>query len=84
LSLDEEKINKMKEFYKENIYPNKNEHVSTLIKLDNLTNSLESRFEKNIYFGGELLDISGYCGGYNLSMCLASALIIFTNIIKED
>lgn len=37
LSLDEEKINKMKEFYKENIYPNKNEYVSTLIKLDNLT-----------------------------------------------
>ena len=37
LSLDEEKINKMKEFYKENIFPNKNEFVSTLIKLDNLT-----------------------------------------------
>ena len=37
LSLDEEKINKMKEFYKENIYPNKNEFVSTLIKLDNVT-----------------------------------------------
>lgn len=37
LSLDEEKIAKMKEFYKENIYPNKNEFVSTLIKLDNLT-----------------------------------------------
>jgi predicted flavoprotein YhiN len=54
------------------------------IKLDNLTNSLESKFEENIYFGGELLDISGYCGGYNLSMCLASALIIFKNITKED
>jgi len=37
LSLDNDKINKMKEFYKENIYPNKNEFVSTLIKLDNLT-----------------------------------------------
>lgn len=37
LSLDEERINKMKEFYKENIFPNKNEYVSTLIKLDNLT-----------------------------------------------
>jgi len=37
LSLDEAKIAKMKEFYKENIYPNKNEHVSTLIKTDNLT-----------------------------------------------
>ena len=34
---DEEKINKMKEFYKENIYPNKNEFVSTLIKLDNVS-----------------------------------------------
>ena len=54
------------------------------VKLDNLTDSLESKFEKNIYFGGELLDISGYCGGYNLSMCLASALIIFKNITKED
>jgi predicted Rossmann fold flavoprotein len=54
------------------------------IKLDNLTNSLESKFEENIYFGGELLDISGYCGGYNLSMCLASALIILKNITKED
>lgn len=37
LSLNEEKITKMKEFYKENIYPNKNEFVSTLIKLDNIT-----------------------------------------------
>ena len=37
LSLDEEKISKIKDFYKENIYPNKNEFVSTLIKLDNLT-----------------------------------------------
>ena len=37
LSLDDEKITKLKEFYKENIYPNNNEYVSTLIKLDNLT-----------------------------------------------
>lgn len=37
LTLDEEKINKMKDFYKENIYPNKNEYVSTLIKLEHLT-----------------------------------------------
>ena len=37
LSLNDEKINKMKEFYKENIFPNSNEYVSALIKLDNLT-----------------------------------------------
>ena len=53
------------------------------IELDNLTKDLESKKEPNIYFGGELIDISGYCGGYNLSMCLASALIIYKKIIKE-
>lgn len=37
LSLNDEKIAKMKEFYMDNIYPNKNEFVSTLIKLDHLT-----------------------------------------------
>ena len=53
------------------------------IALSNLKETLESKIEKNIYFGGELIDISGYCGGYNLSMCLASALIIFKSILKE-
>lgn len=37
LSLNDEKINKMKEFYKENIFPNSNEYVAALIKLSNLT-----------------------------------------------
>lgn len=40
LSLTEEKIGKMKEFYKENIYPNKNEFISTLIKLEDVTISI--------------------------------------------
>ena len=37
LTLDEEKISKMKEFYKEDIYPSKSEYISTLIKLEHLT-----------------------------------------------
>jgi len=37
LSLDEDKILKMKEFYKENIYPSKSEYISTLIKLDDVS-----------------------------------------------
>lgn len=37
LSLDEEKIAKMKEFYEDNIFPSKSEFISTLIKLDNVT-----------------------------------------------
>ena len=37
LTLDEEKISKMKDFYKENIFPSKGEYISTLIKLDDVT-----------------------------------------------
>lgn len=37
LSLDDEKILKMKEFYKENIFPSKSEYISTLIKLEDVT-----------------------------------------------
>ena len=50
---------------------------------ENLTQHLESKFEPNVYFGGELLNIVGYCGGYNLSMCLASAIIIGKSIIGK-
>lgn len=37
LTLDEEKLTKMKEFYKENIFPSKSEYISTLIKLEHVT-----------------------------------------------
>ena len=37
LSLDNDKIAKMKDFYKENIFPSKSEYISTLIKLDDVT-----------------------------------------------
>lgn len=50
------------------------------ISLSNLDDHLESKIEKGISFAGELLDISGYCGGYNLSMCLMSALLIFEGL----
>ncbi len=29
--------------------------------------SLESKLEKNLYFTGEILDVSGICGGFNLA-----------------
>ena len=37
LSLDDEKISKMKEFYKENIFPKKSEFISTFIKLPDVS-----------------------------------------------
>ena len=43
----------------------------------------ESRHEKGIYFAGEILNIDGFCGGYNLSWALLSALLIAENF-KTD
>ena len=35
-------------------------------------NTLESRFVPGLYFAGEILDVDGMCGGYNLQWAWAS------------
>ncbi len=37
--------------------------------------TLESKFAKHIYFAGEILDVDGICGGYNLHFAWASGYI---------
>lgn len=37
--------------------------------------TLESRFAKNVYFAGEILDVDGICGGYNLHFAWATGRI---------
>ena len=37
---------------------------------------LESTKEKGLFFAGEVLDLDGLCGGYNLTWALLSALIV--------
>ena len=44
------------------------------VDIDEVRHSLESKREKNVYFVGEMLDVDGICGGYNLSFALASSL----------
>ncbi len=39
------------------------------------TESLESKFAKNIFFTGEILDVDGICGGYNLHFAWATGHI---------
>jgi len=38
--------------------------------------TLESRKEPGVYFTGEVLDVDGFCGGFNLTWALLSALIV--------
>ena len=44
------------------------------IKIDEVKDNLESKKEKGVYLLGELLDVDGPCGGYNLTWAFASAL----------
>ena len=43
------------------------------VSIEEVTNNLESKKEKGLYFVGELLDVDGMCGGYNLMFAFASA-----------
>lgn len=42
-------------------------------------NTMESKKQKNLYLTGELLDVDGECGGYNLSFAWLSGIIAGTN-----
>ena len=46
------------------------------ICVDEIDENMMSKRENNVYFIGELLDIDGPCGGYNLTWAFASALRI--------
>ena len=43
------------------------------IMINQVNDSLESKKEKGLYFAGEILDVDGMCGGYNLMFAFASA-----------
>jgi predicted Rossmann fold flavoprotein len=45
--------------------------------------TMESQKQTNLYFTGEVLDIDGDCGGYNLHFAWASGYIAAKDIIKK-
>jgi predicted Rossmann fold flavoprotein len=58
-------------------YPFSNSQVTVGgVDLSEVDNTLTSLKEKGVRFVGEILDIDGFCGGFNLSWALLSALII--------
>lgn len=44
------------------------------------TNTFESQIVKNLYFAGEIIDINGDCGGYNLTFAWISGIKVGENI----
>lgn len=51
------------------------------VSLNNINEKMCSNLEKNVYFSGEILDIDGLCGGYNLMLAFASAHRVASSIL---
>lgn len=45
--------------------------------------TMESKLVKGLYFTGEIIDVNGICGGYNLQWAWASAHVCAAAILKE-
>lgn len=49
------------------------------LDINEIDNFFQSKKEQGIYFGGEVLDIDGLCGGYNLKWALVNAHYLVEN-----
>ena len=50
------------------------------VSLKDITSGLQSKKENEVFFTGEVLDIDGMCGGYNLMFAFASAETVAKSI----
>ena len=50
------------------------------ILLENLTDALQYKYVNNLFFTGEIIDVDGICGGYNLQWAWTSGKIVGENI----
>ncbi len=49
-----------------------------------ITDQLESRLHRNLYFAGEMLDVDGPCGGYNLQWAFSSGFLAGRKAAQSD
>ena len=70
-------INELKNFRVKVVESNPMKNAQVVrggIKFEELTTSLESRLAENVFFIGEIVDVDGMCGGYNLQWAWSSAI----------
>lgn len=53
------------------------------VKMDEVTDELESKLVKNLFFAGEILDVDGDCGGYNLQWAFTSGMAVADAVLKR-
>lgn len=57
--------------------------ISGGINLDEIKENLELKKYENIFVCGEVIDINGECGGYNLQFAFSSAFVVGEKIISK-
>ncbi len=53
------------------------------IGIEGVSRNLESEYSRGLYFMGEILDVDGECGGYNLHWAFSCARRVFDAIYKR-
>ena len=62
-------------------YGFENSHVTSGgVLVSEVDNNLQSKKEANVYFIGEVLDVDGTCGGFNIMWAFASAFRVSKHI----
>lgn len=54
------------------------------VSLAELTENLESKLQPGLFFAGEVADVDGTCGGYNLQWAFSSGIIAGRAIFKRN
>ena len=49
-----------------------------------ITGNLESDFQPGLFFAGEVADVDGTCGGYNLQWAFSSGTVAGRAIVKRN
>lgn len=54
------------------------------VSLEQLTDSMESVFKQGLFFAGEITDVDGSCGGYNLQWAFSSGTVAGRAIVQRN
>ena len=53
------------------------------VPLNEVDENLQSKYTDGLYFAGEILDVDGACGGYNLQWAFSSACTVADGILSK-
>jgi len=52
------------------------------VELNSIDKNCKSKIHDNLWFCGEILNIDGFCGGFNLQNCWSSAYVVALDVVK--